>query len=139
MEEKQEKNLKHKGFLLFLKYNLHLLALLYAVYTIFQFIGIDLIMLGHLIHVSIGTWIFMYLTSKIFRFCYIHRFPLYYIALNELITNIDYYIRIPIDTIHILLIHLLLIFVLMFGYSYYYIKYILKNDKIIKEYPTTIY
>ena len=51
----------------------------------------------------------------------------HYIAVNEFLVNIDYYIGIPIEDIKLLLIHLTIIIFLIFGYSYYYIKYKLKN------------
>jgi hypothetical protein len=46
---------------------------------------------------------------------------------NELLVDIDYYIGIPIDEIKLLLIHMTAIMLLIFGYSYYYIKYKLKT------------
>ena len=122
-EEELERNLKHKGFLIILKYIPHIIALLYVIYTLLSFIGIDSIILGHLTHISILPWIFMYITSKIFNFCYIHRLPLYYIMINELLVNLDYYIGIPIEDIKLLLIHLSIIIIIIFGYSYYHIKY----------------
>lgn len=120
--EKLERNLKHKEFLIILKYIPHGISLIYIIYTLLGFIGIDAIILGHLTHISIFPWMFMYMTSKIFRFCYIHRLPLYYIGINELLTTSDYYIGIPIENINLFLIHLTIIISLIFGYSYYYIK-----------------
>lgn len=122
-----ERNLKHKGFLIILKYIPHITALFYIIYTLLSFAEIDPLILGQLTHVSLFSWLFMFLTSIIFRFCYVHRLPLYYIAVNELLVNIDYYIGIPIEDIKLLLIHLTIIIFLIFGYSYYYIKYKLKN------------
>ena len=106
-----EGNLKHKGFLVLLKYIPHIIALIYAIYTLLSFIGIDLVILGHLSHISILPWIFIYITSKIFRFCYVHRLPLYYIGLNELLTTTDYYIGIPIESTKLLLLHLTMQFI----------------------------
>ncbi len=122
-----ERNLKHKGFLILLKYIPHIIALIYAIYTLLSFVGIDLVILGHLSHISILPWVFIYITSKIFRFCYVHRLPLYYIGLNELLTTTDYYIGIPIESTKLLLLHLTIIIALIFGYSYYYIKFKLKK------------
>lgn len=65
----------------------------------------------------------MYLASFTFKYCYVHRLPLYYIGVNELLTNLDYYIGIPIETINLFLIHLSLLIIVIFGYSIYYIKY----------------
>ena len=117
-----EKSLKHKEFLIILKYIPHIIAIFYVAYTLLSFIEIDSLILGHITHISLFPWLFMIITSKMFRFCYIHRLPLYYIATNECLVNIDYYIGIPVETVKLLLIHLLIIIVLIFGYSYYYIK-----------------
>lgn len=121
-EVKLERNLKHKGFLIILKYIPHITALLYMIYTLLSFVGIDSLILGQLTHISIIPWLFMYLTSYIFRYCYVHRLPLYYIIVNDLLIDIDYYIGIPIEDIKLLLLHLTIIIFLIFGYSYYYIK-----------------
>lgn len=115
-----ENSLKHKSYLLALKYIPHFTALMYIVYTLFQFLDIDLIILGYFINMSIVSWSFMMLSSIVFRFCYVHRLPLYYIAINEMTTIIDYYIKIPISDMSLLGIHLVLIGLLIFGYTYYY-------------------
>ena len=47
------KNLKHKSYLLLLKYLPHLIALLLVVYTLLQFADIDAFILGYLINYSI--------------------------------------------------------------------------------------
>ena len=86
-----ERNLRHKEFLVVLKYLPHPIALLYIIYTLLSFNGADAVILGHLTHISIFPWIFMFITSKIFRYCYVHRLPLYYIGVNELLTPTDYY------------------------------------------------
>lgn len=131
MEEKFRKNLSHKSFLIILKYIPHIMALLYAIYTLMSFAGIDMLAFGHLTHLSILPWIFMYMISIIFKYCYVHRLPLYYIALNELLTNIDYYIGIPIKDINLFLIHLTILVFVIFGYSVYYIKFRLKIKNVI--------
>ena len=117
----------HKIFLIILKYIPHIIALLYVIYTLLSFIGIDAVILGHLTHISISSWIFMYISSIVFKYCYVHRLPLYYILVNELIINIDYYIGIPIEDIKLLLVHLTIIIFLIFGYSYYYVKFKLRK------------
>lgn len=122
-EEKLERKVINRIFLISLKYIPHIIALLYAIYTICSFKGLDLLWAGHLTHLSILPWIFMYLASYTFKYCYVHRLPLYYIGINELLTNLDYYIGIPIETINLFLIHLSLLVIVIFGYSIYYIKY----------------
>ena len=122
-----DRNLKHKGFLVILKYIPHFVTFFYVLYTLLSFAGIDAIILGRLTHISVIPWLFMYMTSHIFRYCYVHRLPLYYIASNELLIDTDYYIGLPVSDIKLLLIHLTAIIILIFGYSYYYVKFKLKT------------
>jgi hypothetical protein len=128
-EAKLKNSVSHKTFLIILKFIPHIVAFLYALYNILEFLEIDTTILGHLIHVSVFPWIFLYLTSKIFRYCYVHRLPLYYIASCDIITITDYYIGIPISDISLLNLHIFLISLLIFGYTYFY----LKNKKNVKD------
>ena len=114
--------LRHKFYLIVLKYIPHVVSFLYMIYTIFQFLSIDLFILGRLIHISAFAWLFMLLSSITFKYCYVHRLPLYYILLNDLLTDVDYYFGIPVSDIGILLLHLILIILTIYGYSYYHIK-----------------
>ena len=116
-----ENSLKHKSYLIITKYILHVLALVYAIYTLLGCFGIDAIFLSYIVHVSLLTGIYMYFTSVIFRFCYVHRLPLYYIGLNESITVLDYYLNIPINDLTLLAIHSIILASLIFGYTYYYL------------------
>ena len=121
-----ENSLKNKLFLILIKYVFHLLAFIYAIGTLLQFIGIDIPEMGCFFHISLISWLIFMKISYKFKFCYVHRLPLYYIAVNESITNIDYYIGIPIEDSNLLVCHLLFIASLIFGYSYYYLKFKLK-------------
>lgn len=130
-EEKVENSLSHKFFLIILKYIPHILAFNYVIYTLLEFIGFDVIWMGYIFHLSILPWLFLYLTSFVFKYCYVHRLPLYYIGLNELITISDFYLTIPLSDNKLLIVHLLLIALLIFSYSIYY-----KNVKINKKFIT---
>jgi hypothetical protein len=125
-EEKLERNLKYKSYLIITKYIPHFTAFIYVVYTILGLFGIDVIQLEHLVHVSVVSWIYFYLNSLVFRYCYVHRLPLYYIALNELIVVTDAYYTIPVDDFILTAIHVAMIGILLLGYSYYYIKFKMK-------------
>lgn len=126
MEEKLISQRKNKRFLLEIKYIMHFLGINYIIYTLFQFIGIDLWPINYIATVSILTGYVLYKISKKFHFCYVHRLPLYYILVNQVLTIIDYYIGIPISVFYLLMVHLLLIALLIFGYTYYYINFKLK-------------
>lgn len=123
MEEKSSRqNLSHKTFLILIKYLFHTLGIVYAIGTTLQFIGIDEPIIGCFVHISLIPWIILYMMSKVLRFCYVHRLPLYYIGMNELITSVDYYIGIPISVMNILAIHCALLISLIIGYSIYYVR-----------------
>lgn len=127
----RSKSLNDKWFIISIKYILHLLAMFYASYNILQFMEIDFIILGYFSKVSIFTWYILYMISRRFKFCYVHRLPLYYIAIVEIITVTDTYIRLPISTTNLLNLHIFLIAVLIIGYSIYYINK-LKHEKLQK-------
>lgn len=132
MEEKSElKNLKHKSYLLLLKYLPHLIAILCMVYTLLQFIDVDAIIIGYIInYILVG---YVYICSIIFKFCYIHRLPIYYYILNELTSIIDtYVIQIPVDEKGLLGIHLTIIGIIILCYTKYYLKYVRNNKKCFK-------
>ena len=120
----------NKIFLIYTKYSPHFIAFVYMIYTFFGFCGIDCNLIGCFSHVSFLIWIQLLFTSFRFQYCYVHRLPIYYIGINELITSLDYYIGIPINVLNLLILHLLLIIVLIFGYSFYYIE--IKNKRKIK-------
>lgn len=120
--EKQAKSINHKSFLIYLKYIIHLITFCYILYTLFGFLGIDLIAISYFAHLSILPWISLYLCSKKFKYCYVHRLPLYYIAINEILTVADNYIGIPLSVFNLLVLHLILIGILIISYSVYYVQ-----------------
>ena len=89
----------------------------------FGIFGIDLIAVGYFVHMSILPWIFMYLLSFIFKYCYVHRLPLYYILSSEILTTLDYLLDYSIEESNIIMSNLVLIVIAIFGYTYYYIKF----------------
>jgi len=121
MEEEFLGKSKYKLFLLFTKYTPHLICLAYIIYTILGFIGIESIAIGYLFSITLFPWLYMFLTSLVFKFCYVHRLPLYYILVNEIITTTDYYLNIPVSDLTLLGIHLIIIGVLIMGYTNYYL------------------
>lgn len=74
-----------------------IIALAYFIDTILDAYGIDVEFISHLFGLALLPWCFLLLSSFVFRFCLFHRLPLYYIALNHLISLIDYYIGIPVE------------------------------------------
>lgn len=121
-EEESRNLLKRKILLVLLKYVPHIIAFAYAFYTFLNVLGIDLNIFGCFFHVSFLTWIVLYSLSIVFKYCYVHRLPIYYIGANELITSLDYYLDIELDYFTFIVVSLLMSCSLIFGYSYYYIK-----------------
>lgn len=132
MEEKSEvKNLKHKSYLLLLKYLPHLLLILLIIYTLLQFINIDAIIIGYIInYILVG---YVYICSIIFKFCYVHRLPIYYYVFNELTSVTDtYIIQIPVSERGLLGFHLIAIGAFILLYTKYYLKYVRSHKMYFK-------
>ena len=121
MEEKLKTNFGHKRFLLFKKYFNHIISILYIIYTFAEFIGDNPIFIGSIAHISLLPWIYLYYESVKYKYCYVHRLPLYYILTNELITQYDTYFKLPTEIFNLFVIHIILVAILMFGYTYYYL------------------
>ena len=117
-----ERSLKYHKFLLVTKFIPHVIALFYVIYTLLGFLGIDAFIISYFVHVSILPWIYLLCNSLVYRYCYVHRLPLYYILINEILLVTDNYIKIPVSDYNLLVIHVILIGILIFGYSYYYIR-----------------
>lgn len=112
-----------KIFLILTKYTSHLIGILYVIYTILYFLEVDPVSIGYLASLSVLPWINLYSASFALDFCYVHRLPLYYILIDELLLVTDNYLYIPLDVYNLFLLHLLVIGLLVFGYTYYYVKY----------------
>ena len=111
-----------KLFLIEIKYILHFIAIFHVLYTFLGFTGIDAFIISYFVNVSLLPWVILFKISLRFKFCYVHRLPLYYILLNDLTTIIDYYCNIPEDLFKPLIVQSILLGLLIFGYSYYYIN-----------------
>lgn len=120
--EKQSRNVSHKSFLVILKYIPYIISLAYAINTLAYIFNYDLIGLGYIFTLPLLAWVFMLLTSFVFKYCVIHRLPLYYILVNDLLNVTDYYIGIPISARNLLYLHLLVIFGFISLYTYLYVK-----------------
>lgn len=70
----------------------YLLAIFYLLNTTLSYFYIDVPLLSYIAGISLFPWLFLYISSFVFRFCIYHRLPLYYILINWLITILDYYL-----------------------------------------------
>jgi len=130
-EEKHQRNLNHKLLLILIKYIPHLIAFIYMIYNALGIMGIDVIWIGYIAHVSLLPWCIFLFLSIIFRYCYVHRLPLYYIASSEIITLLDYFLDYSISESLILMIHFTLVIVVINIYTIYYVKNHKKRIKTV--------
>ena len=121
VEENLNKTL-YKSVLILLRFIPFIIALIYVVYTASAFFGIDLIILGYLAHMSILPWMFIFLASFVFRFCIVHRLPLYYIVVADSITTLDAYVGIPLEWFHLLMLHAIIVGGFIFLILYFHQK-----------------
>lgn len=99
-----------------------IIALLYFIDTILDAYGIDVEFISHLFGLALLPWCFLLLSSFVFRFCLFHRLPLYYIALNHLISLIDYYIGIPVELKAWVIGHIAILFIFILWMVVLHIK-----------------
>jgi len=112
-----------KIFLLLTKYVPHILGICYVLYTLLSFFEIEPIGIGYIVNLSLLPWLYLFSASKALEFCYVHRLPMYYILIDEILLVTDNYFTIPINVYNLLVLHLLLVGLLLFGYTYYYVKH----------------
>lgn len=101
----------------------YVIAVGYIAYTGFAFYNIDLPIIGYIVHLSVLPWLFLYLSSLAFKFCYVHRLPLYYVLVNDSITVLDYYIGIPLDVYQLMMLHSVILGIFILLITYYHVKY----------------
>ena len=112
----------YKVFLLILRGIPYIIALCYVVVTAAFYFGLELNVIGYIGSCSIMTWVFLYVSSFVFKFCKYHRTPLYYVLLNDIINVIDTYIGIPISTSNFFVLHIAILGAIVIIYSYLRIK-----------------
>ena len=126
----KSKESKYKLLILVLKFIPMLTALCYMTSTIFNYFDYNIEPLSNIGGMSLLTWIFIYLTSVIFKFCSYHRMFLWYILVDDLFNIIDYYWSIPISTDNILMLHNIWIGITLFVILILYVK---SNKVIIRK------
>lgn len=90
-----------------------LIALCYALNTLLWFFGIDAWILSYIGGMSLLPIAFLYLASYVFEFCEYHRIFLHYVAIDTILTTIDYRNKIGFDIrLYMILICITLFFAL---------------------------
>jgi hypothetical protein len=118
-----------------IKYIPFIIAIMYFIDTILDAYGIEIDILSHLFGTSFLPWCFLLLSSFVFKFCLFHRIPLYYIALNHIISLVDYYIGIPLELRPWVILQIVILFVFS-AWAVIEHQKEQKNDTITKEVST---
>ena len=122
VEEKLKSKRLYKIELYLLKMIPIAISILYLLNTILSYFYLHVDLLSIIGGISILPWLFLYVSSFVFRFCIYHRLFLYYILLDELICWYDYKIGIPINDKHCLFLHLILYIVTLLLVVYFKFK-----------------
>lgn len=121
-EESLKSKYLYKVLIITLKYIPTVISFMYMINTILSYFYIDLPVLSNIAGISLLPWLFMYLSSVVFRFCLYHKMFLYYILVTDLINITDYYIGIPIGNIELLMLHSFITGISLFIILYLYVK-----------------
>lgn len=122
VEERLKGKVLYKLELYLLKVIPMLIAMLYLTNTVLSFYDIDLPILSYIGGFSLLPLAFMYLSSYVFKFCSYHRMFLHYIVVSDVLTQVDYYIGIPVSDRELLSIHLIIAGISLFIILYLYVK-----------------
>lgn len=122
VEERLRSKFLYKIELVGIKLIPMIIALAYFIDTILDAYEIDVEFLSHLFGLALLPWCFLLLSSFVFRFCLFHRLPLYYIAVNHLISLIDYYIGIPVELKAWVVGHIAILFIFILWMVVLHIK-----------------
>lgn len=129
-EERYVKSkLGYKLLILAIKYIPLIITLFYILNVLLYWFNIDTPVISNIAGVSLLTWIVLFLSAIVFKFCIYHRLFLYYILISDLITIYDFYIGIPLNTRTILEIQSILIGILIFSILFIYLKTHDKSNK----------
>jgi len=113
-KEERLNKIMYKLLIIVIKSIPFIIAAFYILDLLLQFFGIDTVVLGYIAHITIIPWLFMYLSSFVFKFCIVHRLPLYYILIEDIVVIADSYIGLPVSTIAIYEIHFAIIGLFLF-------------------------
>lgn len=123
VEEKSNINKKlYKIELILLKTIPYILSFCYITNTVLSYLCIEVEIFSMICGISVLPFIFILISSFVFKFCKYHRMMIYYVGISELLAWIDYYYHIPIST-NIYYILLFVIFgIFLFLFTYYRIR-----------------
>ena len=98
------------------------ISVIYLLNTILSYCYIDLPILSWIGGLSLLPWLFLYLSSFVFRFCIYHRMFLYYIAVCNILSYIDYTWTLPISDRGLFLLNIIIAGIFLFVILYLKLK-----------------
>ena len=98
------------------------ISVIYLLNTILSYCYIDLPILSWIGGLSLLPWLFLYLSSFVFRFCIYHRMFLYYIVVCNILSYIDYTWTLPISDRGLFLLNIIIAGIFLFVILYLKLK-----------------
>lgn len=97
-----------------------IIAALYILSTILDYIGICSTLVNYIVYLMF--FLFLYVSSYVFKFCEYHRMFIHYTTITWILNIIDLYIGIPVSDIWYLGIQLIIAGISLFIILYLYVK-----------------
>lgn len=118
MVERNVNKALYKIELLLIKIIPFVIMLFYVLNSILSYFNIDIVLLSVISGLSILTWLFLFISSFVFKFCIYHRLPLYYILISDIINYYDNIIGIPISNRSLFVLNIITagVFILLIVY-----------------------
>ena len=126
----KEENLNKRNYkivLCLLKFMPMILALSYFLNTILTYFGYNTEVFSNMCGISFIPWLFIYLSSIVFRFCNYHKMFLHYVLVINILDIIDYYFHIPVSDYEYLVGVISITGIFMFIILYLYVKHHKEN------------
>jgi hypothetical protein len=112
----------YKVFLIVVKFIPITISIMFVLNNILIYLGVINPILTYIGGTSIMFVMLLYLISWIFKFCYLYRLPLHYIACGNAIGILDKVFRFPISNLGMLRIYFILFGVMLLVYIWYVYK-----------------
>lgn len=111
----------YKLFIIISKYLPYVISITQMLGIVFNYFEISCVWLSFLGGCSLGVLVILFLISYVFRFCSIHRIPLYYTSFIYLMRLIDEIVGIPISALMLFRVHAIIagITILLYGFYFY--------------------
>lgn len=113
---------QYKTFLIFIKHIPLTIALIFILSTLFNYIGFSIPILSYIGGTSYLFLGLLYFASFVFRFCILHRIPIYYVAIGNSIGILRKYCLFSLSVITMFRIYFILTGIAIIVYIYFLYK-----------------